>query len=218
MTTIPYKEPSFKESSFNCPLCNAFANQSWLEGHYYGKMGYAAIGDEPDTETWFCACGHCHDYSIWRHETMIYPDFSTTEPPNDDLGDEIKSDYREAASILQKSPRGSAALLRLAIQRLCQQLGEKGKDLNVDIANLVKKGLPLKVQQSLDALRVIGNESVHPGQIDLRDDPKIAQALFRLVNFIAEKMVTELNEIDSIYSKIPEEKKKQIKKRDDVKG
>lgn len=87
--------------------------------------------------------------------------------------------------------------------------------MNTDIGNLVKnKNLPAKVQQSLDALRVIGNEAVHPGQLDLKDDTKTATSLFRLVNFIAEKMISEPKEIEAIYSKIPENKKKQIEERD----
>ena len=145
---------------------------------------------------------------------MVYPDFQGVEPPNEDLNDDVKTDYQEAASILQKSPRGAAALLRLAIQKLCVQLGEKGKDINADIGNLVKKGLPVRVQQSLDSLRVIGNEAVHPGTLDLRDDTRTASALFKLVNFIAEKMLTEPKEVEEIYSKLPESKKKQIQERD----
>jgi len=161
-----------------------------------------------------CVCGHCKKYSIWHAKVMMYPDFSGAEPPNDDLGEKIKMDYYEAASITQKSPRGAAALLRLVIQKLCIQLGEGGKDLNKDIGNLVKKGLPVKVQQSLDTLRVVGNEAVHPGELDLRDDTETVDSLFKLVNFIAEKLVTEPKEIEEIYNKIPENKKKQINERD----
>jgi len=145
---------------------------------------------------------------------MIHPEFSGVEPPNSDLDADIQRDYQEATSILQKSPRGAVALLRLAIQKLMLQLGEKGKDLNTDIGNLVKKGLPVKVQQSLDALRVIGAQAVHPGELDLRDDQTTAEQLFKLVNFIAEKMITEPKEIEVIYGKIPEGKKQQIEKRD----
>jgi len=105
-------------------------------------------------------------------------------------------------------------LLRLAVQKLCIQLGENGKDINTDIGNLVKSGLSPTIQQALDVLRVIGNESVHPGQIDLRDDPATAQALFRLLNKIAETMITEPKQIQEIYDKIPDAKKKAIEVRD----
>lgn len=205
---IPYIEPEFKKTSFNCPFCQAFANQNWkiCNVHINGLLSL--------DDTWLCFCSHCDKYSIWQAGVMIYPDFQGVEPPNEDLNDEIKVDYLEASLILQKSPRGSAALLRLAIQKLCKQLGEKGENINTDIGNLVKKGLPSKVQQSLDSLRVIGNEAVHPGTLDLHDDRDTASALFRLVNFIAEKMITEPKEIDAIYNKIPNDKKKQIEERD----
>lgn len=204
----PYKEPSFGESAFNCPLCNAYANQSW-PNLYYFKVGYLRIED-----LGLSFCFNCGRYSIWYQEILTYPNFSQNEQPNSDLDQDIKDDYAEAADILNRSPRGSAALLRLAIQKLCRQLGEKGEDLNTDIGNLVKKGLPLKVQQSLDSVRVIGNEAVHPGELNLKDDKDTALALFKLLNFIAEKMITEPKEIDAIYNKIPETKKKQIEERD----
>lgn len=208
-TKIPYKSPGFEETAFNCPFCNAYAKQVWSRATYFAAGGFKNLDNED-----ICFCTHCGRYSIWYEEQMVYPDFSGIEQPNEDLTDEIKDDYQEAASIIQKSPRGAAALLRLAIQKLFVQLGEKGEDLNRDIGNLVKKGLPVRVQQSLDSLRVIGNEAVHPGTLDLRDDTGTASSLFKLVNFIAEKMVTEPKEIEEIYNKLPESKKEQIKERD----
>jgi len=205
---IPYISPGWEKSAFNCPHCGAYAKQNWFDLEYYDN-GYETL-----KYVKVCFCTHCKKYSIWHQGKMIYPDFSGVEPPNSDLNADIQRDYQEASSIMQKSPRGAAALLRLAIQKLMIQLGEKGKDLNTDIANLVKKGLPLKVQQSLDALRVIGNEAIHPGELDLRDDQATVEQLFKLINFIAEKMITEPKEIEEIYNKIPESKKKQINERD----
>lgn len=144
---------------------------------------------------------------------MIYPEV-TVEQANSDLPEDVAIDYAEASSVLQKSPRSAAALLRLAVQKLCIALGEKGRDLNTDIGNLVKKGLPTKVQQALDVVRVIGNNAVHPGQLDLRDDPETATSLFRLINLIAEKMITEPREIDAVYAKLPDGSRKQIEERD----
>jgi hypothetical protein len=130
------------------------------------------------------------------------------------LSADIRTDYEEARSILARSPRGAAALLRLAIQKLCKELGKSGKDLNQDIAALVRVGLPVEVQRALDAVRVIGNEAVHPGQMDVSDNPKIAAALFGLVNFIVEKMISEPKAIDQIYELLPPDKLAQIQKRD----
>ena len=129
---------------------------------------------------------------------MIYPSTGTAPPPNPDLPKDIKADYEEARSISSTSPRGAAALLRLVIQRLCIELGEEGKDLNTDIANLVKKGLNEKVQKVLNSVRVIGNEAVNPGQMDLRDDAETARKLFDLVNLIVEMMITQPKRVDAI--------------------
>ncbi|RKX95205.1 MAG: hypothetical protein DRP55_10475 [Spirochaetes bacterium] len=203
---IPYTPPSFQKEAFNCPYCNVYARQLW---HFVRRYDGYSIED-----LMVCYCSYCGEYSIWYKEKMIYPDCTGIEPPNQDLDEEIKNDYTEAASILQKSPRGACALLRLAIQKLCIKLGEEGKNLNEDIANLVKKGLPVKIQKALDAVRVIGNEAVHPGELDLKDDIVTATQLFKLINFIAEKMITEPKEVEEIYNKIPESKKKQIEERD----
>lgn len=105
-------------------------------------------------------------------------------------------------------------MLRLVIQKLCKELGAAGSTINDNIADLVGKGLPKRVQQALDAVRVIGNEAVHPGEIDLRDDADMAHTLFGLVNFIAEKMITEAKEIDEIYATLPAGKRKAIEARD----
>ncbi|MCA9201125.1 MAG: DUF4145 domain-containing protein [Planctomycetales bacterium] len=145
---------------------------------------------------------------------MIFPSALPAELPNVDLPDDIRDDYEEAREIANKSPRGAAALLRLAIQKLCKHLGQPGKNINDDIKALVAAGLPPKVQEALDIVRVVGNECVHPGTIDLRDDRDTAMQLFRLVNFIALKMITEPKEIASLYGSLPTDKLAAIKKRD----
>lgn len=146
---------------------------------------------------------------------MNYPLSSTAPLPNSDMPDDVKADYEEARNIFSLSPKGSAALLRLAIQKLCKHLGCKGENINDDIAKLVKEGLPTKVQKALDAVRVVGNNAVHPGTLDLNDNNEIAFALFNFVNIICDNQITQPKKIDEYYdSIIPEGAKKAIEKRD----
>ena len=49
----------------------------------------------------------------------------------------------------------------------------KGKNIDDDIGALVKRGLDARIQKALDVVRVVGNNAVHPGQIDLRDDNEL---------------------------------------------
>lgn len=132
------------------------------------------------------------------------------------MPDDIRRDHDEASTILDLSPRGSAALVRLAIQKLCKHLGQPGKNINDDIRALVADGLDSRIQKALDVVRVVGNNAVHPGQIDLRDDRATAESLFRLLNLIVERMISEPKHVDEIYAALPEEARKAIEKRDGV--
>jgi hypothetical protein len=202
--------PAFEKTSFNCPHCNAFSHQTWREIFFY-NCGYQAISRQK-----IAFCTHCNHFSIWLDKKIIYPETTGIQPPNSDLEQEIIDDYLEASGIVNKSPRGAVALLRLAIQKLCKQLGEEGKNINNDIASLVKKGLPVTIQKALDIVRVVGNDAVHPGQIDLKDDQETANKLFDLINIIAHTMITQPKEIEAFYETLPEAKKAGIKKRDNA--
>ena len=202
----PYTAPALNVEAFNCPHCNAFAKQNWSRS-LYGE-GY------PIANFRIALCTHCGQPSYWFHDQMIYPNKVTAPLPNVDLPEDIKKNFEEARQIANLSPKGAAALLRLAIQKLCVHLEEPGKDLNKDIGSLVKKGLPVGIQKALDIVRVIGNESVHPGQIDISDDPATTAKLFELVNIIASKMITEPKEIDKLFDGLPDGKKAAIQKRD----
>lgn len=160
------------------------------------------------------ACYNCKKHSLWVGRNMVFPEIKSGPSPNQDLPENILRDFDEASSILNISPRGAAALLRLAVQKLCAHLGGKGKNIDEDIAGLVRKGLDPLVQQSLDIVRVIGNEAVHPGTIDLRDDQNTASRLFDLVNIIAQQMITQPNSIKAMYEKLPESKRNAIMLRD----
>lgn len=206
---IPYRAPSPDVSAFNCPHCQAYARQHW------GPVQSSFSAKEQIKDLQQCWCTHCGRYSLWRLGQMLYPPANTAPLPHPDLPDDVKADYEEARSILPNSPRGAAALLRLAIQKLCKHLGQEGQNINSDIKSLVQKGLPEKVQQSLDIVRVVGNNAVHPGQLDLKDDADTANCMFELVNLIVDVMITQPKHVDDLYqSVVPESQREAIAKRD----
>ncbi len=166
--------------------------------------------------TFVSRCFNCDEVALWLYDRMLYPEMIGISPPNTDMENEVCADYREAALILDKSPRGAAALLRLAIQKLCRQLGESGENINSDIRSLVLKGLDVRVQQALDVVRVVGNNAVHPGQIDLRDNRATAEKLFSLVNIIADIMISQPKMIAGMFDELPQSALDAIAKRDKV--
>jgi hypothetical protein len=160
-------------------------------------------------------CYACASFSVWIGRQLVYPPARIGPAPNEDLPAEIAADFEEARSIVELSPRGAAALLRLAIEKLCAHLGAPGDRLNEQIGWLVSnKGLEEIVQQALDAVRVTGNNSVHAGKLDPTDDRDTALELFELVNLIADQQITRLKRVAAAYAKIPPEKLAAIKRRD----
>lgn len=214
-----YFEPGFKKEAFNCPYCNVYAHQKWRyrlllynssqtshQEHMYDQLGIQGWS----TST----CSHCGKVSFWLNEKLIYPKSSIAPLPNEDMPEDVKEDYLEARNIVNDSPRGACALLRLALQKLMPHLGENGKNLNKDIGNLVSKGISIEVQKALDSVRVIGNDAVHPGELDLKDDVPTAIALFHLINYIVENQISSKKEIDKIYALLPDIKLQGIENRD----
>jgi hypothetical protein len=207
---MTYIAPQVLSKKYTCPHCGAIALQRWQLSQW--NLG-SHIADKERNPIGVGTCDHCHEQTLWLNDTMLFPDTGKAPPPNPDLPASVRDVYLEAASISTKSPRGAAALLRLAIQHLCKELGENGENINNDIGELVKKGLPERVQQALDIVRVTGNNAVHPGQIDV-DDPEVVQDLFSLLNVIAEYCISMPNQIGSLYSSLPQAALDQIQGRD----
>lgn len=219
--------------AFQCPNCSGFASHIFecypldIRKTYSDSLRFIIMAQ----------CQACEQFSIWLTNdlpvtrvgdtnqqilrttysfvTLIFPSANSEVPvPNSDMPDDVKEIYQEAGEVLITSPRASAALSRLAIEKLVNHLGAEGKDLNKQIGNLVSKGMPIKIQQMLDSVRVIGNNAIHPGQIDLKDNKELALSLLHFVNLIVDSQISQPKKIDEIYDSLPESYKKAIKNRD----
>jgi len=215
---MKYEPPEFHKQAFTCPHCDVYANFHWMpakeEVHLVGGgRGYQ------DNNLHIATCTHCKDRIVWfidQHNAyMLWPFGTENAPlPHEGMPEDVKADYIEARSICKLSPRGAAALLRLAIQRLCIHLGEKGTNINEDIRTLVKKGLPVQIQQALDVVRVTGNNAVHPGELKVEDKAEVVTTLFGLVNLIVDNRIAEPRRIQALYDSLPEHSRLGIEKRD----
>ncbi len=201
---IPVSSMWIEWQILKCPDCEGI---NVLENY--------SIADENDE--WIDEAGNEYIHEI-SHSKTLYPLVDSSIPqPNEHMPLDVKKEYQEARKVFSTSAKSSAALLRLAIQRICMHLGEKGRHLDTDIAFLVKKGLPQHIQKALDVVRVIGNEAVHPGEININDNPESARKLFTLVNEIVDNQMGKKkikDEIESAYKNLPEEKLAHIEKRD----
>jgi putative lipoic acid-binding regulatory protein len=214
---MQYIEPVFRADRFTCPHCGTISQQQWQDNYFQADVNIE-IDRQSQIEVFHSTtarCLSCTKKTLWINNELVFPIFAVYPKPNTEMPVSVLSLYNEAGEICGKSPRGACALLRLALQTLCVELGEEGKDLNTDVKNLVKRGLPEVVQQSLDVVRVVGNKAVHPGQIELNvENKETIDTLFELINIIVEYMIAMPNRVGSLYSKLPVGAKEAIEKRD----
>lgn len=207
-----YIVPQKTKSSFTCPHCNTVSYMEYGEHHFQRDF----VRNVFVNNLTIARCTNCGKKIIWIDDEYIYPQKQAVEP-NEDMPSSVKSLFEEAGNIYTLSPRAACALLRLAIDRLCNELGENDRDINKNIGELVSKGLPLKIQQALDVVRVVGNKAVHPGTIAFDvDDEQTAIMLMNLINMIVEYMISQPKQINEMFNHLPDSVKKSISKRDSL--
>lgn len=211
-----YVIPAKHINSFNCPFCGAFAHQKWDQPFDFS----VDCLDFPQRNSYaFSTCQSCELTACWFESQIVFPPSTTAPLLHSDCPDEIRTIIEEARAVYPTSPRASAALLRLALQVFVETILHISENsINDEIAVLVKqKKISSRIQKAMDVLRVIGNNAVHPGKIDLNDDPQIALSLFGLINVIIEETITRDKHINAMFDALPNTVKKSIEKRDDTK-
>ena len=90
---VPYTPPALNAAAFNCPHCNAYANQHWSPVLH---AKYAASITEAVPSFSVAQCRRCEQFSFWVADKMVHPTASPAPLPNPDLPADVKEDYDEA--------------------------------------------------------------------------------------------------------------------------
>jgi hypothetical protein len=168
-------------------------------------------------------CYNCKGFTVWVRDRLVFPikgnepldiieaDFRQVEEDVQELEDnvpesdehveasveeveEASEDFEEAAAILNKSPRGAAALIRICIQNMMPLMKETGKNLDENISSLVRKGLEVEIQQAMDVLQVIRRNPGQESDVDLRDETAIATRMLESLKEILERRMLKNRE------------------------
>lgn len=213
-----HKSPSYRAESFVCPNCGALAGMKWQ--HLLASVDtYSPIS--------LSVCYACQKEAIWlntaslsvrqfgaereQHFILVYPNETSAPLAEPGMPEFITDDYEEARQVYRCSPRAAAALLRLCVQKLCQHLLRRTKGtIHDQLVELVELGFPSRVLRAFDTIRIFGNESVHPGTLNLNDTPEVALALFKLLNLAVRHCITEEQELEEIRALTPATKRLDI--------
>ncbi len=212
-----YIKPELKMDAFTCPSCSTLSQHKWDCTYVSNKTGQlgSTFGGSYGL-LYSCRCECCGYISFWYDDKLIWPLNTGIVAPYEEMPEDIKSLYNEARSIVELSPKGSCAILRLALQKLCNRLANQDEKKKIDgaIKKLVQNGLPSTLQMAMDTVRIVGDEAVHPGEIIIDDNKDLAIAMFELINIIVEKMIIEPKQIEELYNKMPSNKLEGILNRD----
>src|ERR1700736_2342230 len=146
-------------------------------------------------------CYNCKGFTVWVRDRLVFP-VRGDEPPDvvevdfeevaEDVqetaeDEEVSEDFEEAAAILNKFPRGAAALTRVCIQNMMPLLEQTGKNLDENISSLVRKGLEVEIQQAMDVLQVVRKSPLQTTDFDLKEENETAKQFFNSLERILER-------------------------------
>lgn len=203
--------PEFKSSAYDCPHCGAYSHQRWLP-----IMDGVGFETQQVDGLDISLCAHCGASAVWRGGVMVYPAATLGPAPHDDMPTAVRCLYEEARGVGHFSRRSAAALLRLALQVLVDDLDPGPGAINDKIGRLVGRGLDQHVQRAMDVVRVVGNNAVHPGRIDLDGDESLVPSLFSLVNVVVEQMIARPKMVEGLFKALPADALAAISRRDGV--
>lgn len=211
-------QPSQKKklSSFNCPFCeHSFpligATYSCYESSFEFSDTHAwDIPPENCIRTNFYKCPNCGKISITLNGVNndfsgifinVYPNSLAKQFP-DYIPKSIREDYEEAYSILNLSPKSSAALARRCLQGMIRDFHGIVKKRLIDEINALQDVIPASQWKAIDAIRSIGNIGAHMEKdvnIIIDVEPDEAEKLLKLIELLLDKWYIARHDEEQLF-------------------
>ena len=135
-----YVAPSILGEAFHCMHCGVLSRRAWISLVTDASTPFNRVYSGYSR----CVCRNCHDASIWNQseERCVDPVIGGGPRPHVEMPEEHQGRLRGGTPNRRPITAGGLCAPQALRQKLCQDLGEKGEDIDKDIAGLVKKGLP----------------------------------------------------------------------------
>lgn len=206
--------------AYICPFCGiASMDDPNMKKSCYESFEHSGIINMNATDTarvalFFEKCPNCNRVSITlRSASSSEEPFSFAYPPKgalslpDYVPLQIRSDYMEAVSIVDLSPKAAATLARRCLQGMIHDFWDiKGKNLNAEITALKEK-VPASQWKAIDGLRKVGNIGAHMEkdvELIIDVDPNEAKKLLKLIELLIEKWYVARHDEEALFAEITE--------------
>lgn len=102
--------------------------------------------------------------NVITKDVLLWPDSGNRPVPQEVLAEapELAADFSEAATVIAKSKKASAALSRRCLQFILTSKGGATKHNLADQIDEVLHRLPSELAHNVDAIRHVGNFAAHP--------------------------------------------------------
>ena len=149
-----------------CPVCLVGVHESWE----FVDVAHSVDGSRYEMRR--MACPECKSDLIlveqYKNDALLSQYYAVPQRPTREkmigIPEKYARLYQDASDVLEISPRASAALSRACLQLLLREYG------GVEPSSLVKEidqvlasnSLPVRLAQTINAIRQMGNYAVHP--------------------------------------------------------
>jgi hypothetical protein len=161
----------------------------------------------------FFNCPHCNKISsVLQYSGKLLPQKSMPIYPISNakifpgyIPEAIRSDYEEACSIVNLSPKASATLSRRCLQNMIRDFWGISRHRLIDEINELQEKVPATQWKVIDSLRRIGNIGAHPEAdvnliIDINHGD--AQKLIQVIELLIKQWYIERHEQEQLYTDV----------------